>query len=536
MAYANSWTNSTPADPCDVTISPAANSFLIAWGITDSTSGADITPSGWTQAYRDSSTFDNAVLQVLYKVATGSETSVRFESAGSNTIIAGCIEFTGIDTTTPLDVTPVTFTSSTGSTTTSLSITPVTNGCDLVFVQGQDDGNSDYSFSFSTTSGTTGAWTTRADQNSGFFNVGVGSATQTTAGALTAQCVSTSGGRLGVLFALRPAAGSKELAAQGAALTLTGGVGGLFRSLISGVFFGGEFFQGGFFGTPAAGGITLSGTGGALTLTGGVATLRVDRRLNGTGTQLTLSGGTATLRKDFRLTATGTQLTLSGGTATLRADRILLGSGGALVLTGGTATMSAGGNKSLDGTGTALTLSGAVALLRVDRILLGVGGTLTLTGGDATMQAGGNKSLDCVGGALVLTGGEASFSTSGGSVASGPTPAGGVTSSKRKKRKVLIGDDLYEVDNLRDVEFLLKRIVRNPEPVKAVKPRKVVTERISTKADPAAPVAVPMASVEVDWNGLYAQLAEQDAAYARALVKAMEAVEEEDIETLILSL
>ncbi len=204
MAYKNSWTNSTPADPCDVTISPDADDFLIAYGITDSTSGADITPSGWTQAYRDSSTFDNAVLQVLYKKSDGTETSVRFESAGANTIIAGCLSFSGIDTTTPLDVTPVTFTSSAGSTTTSLSITPVTNGCDLVFVQGQDNGNSDYSFSFSTTSGTTGSWTTRTDQNSGFFNVAAGTATQTTAGALTADCVSTSGGRLAIIFALRP--------------------------------------------------------------------------------------------------------------------------------------------------------------------------------------------------------------------------------------------------------------------------------------------------------------------------------------------
>lgn len=205
MAFKNSWTNSTPADPCDVTIAPDADDFLIAYGITDSTSGADLVPSGWTQAYRDSSTADSAVLHVIYKKATGAETSVRLESAGSNTIIAGCLSFSDIDTTTPLDVTPVTFTSSTNNTTTSISITPTTDGCDLCFVQGQDDGNSDYSFTFSTTSGTTGSWTTRTDQNSGFFNVGAGSATQTTAGALTAQCVSTSGGRLAIIFALRPA-------------------------------------------------------------------------------------------------------------------------------------------------------------------------------------------------------------------------------------------------------------------------------------------------------------------------------------------
>lgn len=206
MAYKNSWTNSTPADPCTVTIAPDADDFLIGWAITDSTSGADEDPSGWTRAFRDSSTFDNAVLLVCYKKATGAETSAAFGSVGSNTMIAGVASFSGIDTTTPLDVTPVTFTSSTGDTTTSISITPTTNGCDLVFVQGQDGASSDYSFTFSTTSGTTGAWTTRVDQNSGFMNSAMGSATQTTAGALTAQVVTTTGGRLGILFALRPSA------------------------------------------------------------------------------------------------------------------------------------------------------------------------------------------------------------------------------------------------------------------------------------------------------------------------------------------
>lgn len=216
MAYKNSWTNSTPADPCTVTIAPDADDFLIGWAITDSTSGADEDPSGWTRAFRDSSTFDNAVLLVCYKKATGAETSAAFGSVGSNQMIAGVASFSDIDTTTPLDVTPVTFTSSTSATTTSISITPVTNGCDLVFVQGQDGASSDYSFTFSTTSGTTGAWTTQVDQNSGFMNVAMGSATQTTAGALTAQVVTTTGGRLGILFALRPAS------AAATATTLSG--------------------------------------------------------------------------------------------------------------------------------------------------------------------------------------------------------------------------------------------------------------------------------------------------------------------------
>lgn len=234
MAYKNSWTNSTPADPCTVTIAPDADDFLIGFAISDSTSGTDEDPAGWTRAFRDTSSFDSAVLLVCYKKADGTETSASFGSVGSNVQIAGVASFSGVDTTTPLDVTPVTFTSSTSNTTTSISITPVTNGCDLVFVQGQDGANSDYSFTFSTTSGTTGAWTTRIDQNSGFMNQALGSAVQTTAGALTAQVVSTTGGRLGILFALRPNSSPPVITVQPTNQTATNGGTASFTTTVTG--------------------------------------------------------------------------------------------------------------------------------------------------------------------------------------------------------------------------------------------------------------------------------------------------------------
>lgn len=207
MSYVQGWSNSTPADPCVVTISPSSGSVLIGFAVTDTTNASDLdtTPAGWTQLFRAQTTTDAMTLQVIYKVSDGSETSVSFDSSSSNASIGGVAEFSGRNTTTPLDVTPVTFSSNTADTTTSISITPVTDNSDLVFVQGQDDGSSDYSFSFSTTSGTTGAWTTRIDQNSGFLNQALGSAVQSTAGALTAQVVSTSGGRAGILIALRVA-------------------------------------------------------------------------------------------------------------------------------------------------------------------------------------------------------------------------------------------------------------------------------------------------------------------------------------------
>lgn len=207
MAYSNSWINSIPDDPCAVTIAPNAGDIIIAWAITDTTNAQDLdsAPSGYTQITRQQSTADAATMLVAYKIATGAETSVSFSSASSNTCVAGAMTFSGRDQTTPLDVTPQIFNSSTTDTTADISITPVTDGCDLCFVYGDDTGSVNPSFTFSTTSGTTGTWTTRTDQNSGFYNIGVGDATQDTAGALTARgTVTQTGGRLSVLIALRP--------------------------------------------------------------------------------------------------------------------------------------------------------------------------------------------------------------------------------------------------------------------------------------------------------------------------------------------
>ena len=98
----------------------------------------------------------------------------------------------------------------------------------------------------------------------------------------------------------------------------------------------------------------------------------------------------------------------------------------------------------------------------------------------------------------------------------------------------MIGDRLYEVDSLKDVEFLLKRVVRTHEVAKPAAPRKVVKGKVSAKAEAPPAVTVQVPYVTPDWSGLYKQLEEQDAAYARALVRALERAEEDDIETLLL--
>lgn len=113
------------------------------------------------------------------------------------------------------------------------------------------------------------------------------------------------------------------------------------------------------------------------------------------------------------------------------------------------------------------------------------------------------------------------------------TPAG---RSSRKRRKVLIGKRLYEVDSLRDVEFLLKRVVREEvEPVtKAAKARIRVVDRVRADPEETASVRVPMASVEVDWSALWTQLAIQDRAYAETLERVLAKQEEDDIDAILL--
>ena len=117
------------------------------------------------------------------------------------------------------------------------------------------------------------------------------------------------------------------------------------------------------------------------------------------------------------------------------------------------------------------------------------------------------------------------------------TPAGRSTSGKGKRR-VLIGDRLFEVENLRDVESLLRRVVRQEaEPVvEAAKARVRVVDRVSARLDAQEPVALPMATVEVDWGALWSQLALQSMEYAHALERVLMRQEEDDLESILLTL
>jgi hypothetical protein len=206
VGFRNSWSNITAANPCVVGISGLIGDILVGIACTDVATAGDFNAmAGWSGHFQGTSTNDGMCFAVFSTKLTSGLTSVSFSTGSTNPSIAAVAAFDGRDLTTWHDVAPATTATSTAGTTTNLATTPVTNGVDLVWGQGQDNGNSDYAFNWSGTN--TGVWTTRVDIRSTFINCAIGTASQVTAGLCSGRVVSTNGGRVGVLLALRPAAG-----------------------------------------------------------------------------------------------------------------------------------------------------------------------------------------------------------------------------------------------------------------------------------------------------------------------------------------
>lgn len=209
VAHRTTWVQSTPSATCSVTTSTTAGDTLVAWAVSDATGTTATWPSGFTQVAAQDTTTDGQTLLAAIKVnATGSEGSQSITS--SSNLICGISSFSGANTTTQPDVTTVVASNNTGQAspwTIGASITPVTSGSALVAIMGSDVTDSaDPVHTFSDTGGL--AWTTVADISSGFPNVGVGVASQTTAAATTVTgtgtVASVSAGRSMILIAVRP--------------------------------------------------------------------------------------------------------------------------------------------------------------------------------------------------------------------------------------------------------------------------------------------------------------------------------------------
>ena len=440
MAFKGGWKNDTPANPVTVTFTAAAaGDLLIGWALTDATTAgdADGTPAGWTRVtgLPLTSTFDNETFSAFWKVAAGGETSVTFTGSSGNTMTGGVVSYDGVDTGTPMDVSPVTFSSSANSTTTDISITPVTNGAQIVYVLGQDCTTGTCTFSFSTTAGTTGSWTTRVQQSNGaFYNSGAGDAPQTTAGAITARgTASISGGRVGVLFALRPSGpAAYVLPATQASFALAGQPASLRYFGVPSVLSRGQL-GGGAIGAGPAGSVTtglapsgstytLTGAQASFAVTGQAAALRATRTLAATQGSVAVTGQAANLVHGYRLSATVGTFAETGQAANLRAGRRLAATQASVALTGQAAGLLAGhrlaaSQGSIAVTGQAATLrrgyslsaaqaafavSGQAAGLLVGRRLTGAQGSVAVTGQAATLRAA--RRLSATQGSIVVNG------------------------------------------------------------------------------------------------------------------------------------
>jgi len=298
-------TNSTPASPLAIDPAATANDVLISGEVCDFTDSSTFSITAFDAIARQETTTDAQNLGVnRKKAATGSEGSLNITNSAARAMIGFILALTGADNTTPEDVTTVVVNNNTGAAspaTLTANITPVTDGCMIVAIMGTDTTASvNATTTFSTTSGTTGAWTTRADLNSGFNNIAVGTALQTTAGAITVQGSSSfasgTAGRAMIVMAIRPGAGGAaafSLNAEPGSFTVTGAAAGVLAARILSADPGVLVITGSDAGVLAA--RILAADPGAYVVTGAEASLIRDAVMNAQPGAFSVSGADADL-------------------------------------------------------------------------------------------------------------------------------------------------------------------------------------------------------------------------------------------------
>ncbi len=200
-----------PAEPSTTVPYPStvnAGDFLVLKGSVTSTSPVTL-PSGWTQVTNSTAIYSTApnipTVFVAYKWATGSEGGTTLTVAHPNNISEWQIKaYGGVNTTTPLDITPVLIqpdAASGGSTSEALfpSVNVVTSGSALDYTVAATG-----SSTFTPPAG----FTETMDLSTGSRPTTAGYQTNVPAGATGAVTVDLSGlGRIvGLLMVLRPAA------------------------------------------------------------------------------------------------------------------------------------------------------------------------------------------------------------------------------------------------------------------------------------------------------------------------------------------
>ena len=213
IAHSNSAASSTTA-AATIAVSPGAalHDVIIAAYVSDSAfSPVTTPPTGFETTPVDNGTtsLDGMTYESFIKLdATGSEGSVS-ASVSADAIVGVMSSFSGVNNTTPQDVTRVTATNNTSvASIDSPSITPSTSGALLVAILAMD-ANTSANATFSTVSGSTGAWTKHIEiiDTTGFRKVAIGSADWTSGATVVRGACSSNGALIITVMALKPAAG-----------------------------------------------------------------------------------------------------------------------------------------------------------------------------------------------------------------------------------------------------------------------------------------------------------------------------------------
>jgi len=113
--------------------SPSVNDIVIVYSSADDDGGGDMKSIGWTEIYSGYAEDNNdSQLYVYYKIM-GSTPDTSFEIEGSNERLAiAVMVFSGVDTTTPMDVTRTAHTEINTALVDPDAITPITEGAVVV--------------------------------------------------------------------------------------------------------------------------------------------------------------------------------------------------------------------------------------------------------------------------------------------------------------------------------------------------------------------------------------------------------------------
>lgn len=204
----------------NITLNPGAalHDVIIAAAVNDSASVITFSwPASFDELMAQATTVDGQYAGVARKKdASGSEGSITITDGSSTSKIGFFLPISGVNNTTPEDVTPNIVNDNTGSTNTidSGSVTPVTSGAKILAIMFMDAGSTQTG-SFSTVSGSTGSWTMHdaSISDGGFRHCCVGSADWTSGSVVVRGSTTSNCGKSMIVIVLRPAGGSSPVLA-----------------------------------------------------------------------------------------------------------------------------------------------------------------------------------------------------------------------------------------------------------------------------------------------------------------------------------